>query len=290
MTENKKNLPIKFFKRRDVIDEREREGGGGEDRPWVLSGKELEEHVQILIQDLSSLEEVLKSQEDIYGDIPSIVKVDIRREAKAKSYRKNINNLFLKGNKDNVVGLNSENELLIRIDNVDEVSNIQSKIEDSARNKIGISAIEKMEVYNPVINVEEITKINEKYLTKVKLHDFNNLDINKRVYTIFMELMSKVDSVESIIPFKYTEKLIIFQVTSKSLEYIKSLENFKAIMSIENMPVIENFKTGGHLIEGVRLNDHLDNIKYPIIGVLDGGIERIEDLEKWIVGCEVPEV
>lgn len=82
--------------------------------------------------------------------MPSVVKLKVHSDALAKTYRKEIGNLFNVGGKLNTIGVSGEDEILIKIDNQDDLHKITEKVAN-ADNKypiqstiIGISAITRV--------------------------------------------------------------------------------------------------------------------------------------------------
>jgi hypothetical protein len=120
-----KNLPIKFFQKRQK-DEMGTEAGGGQTIPkWASEGqlREKSEYIKTVLANVSSsLAEKVKKN----NYIPSVVKLKVSGDALAKTYRKEIGNLFNVG-KLNIIGVSGEDEVLIKIDNEADLKNILNR-------------------------------------------------------------------------------------------------------------------------------------------------------------------
>src|SRR6218665_969939 len=153
-----KNLPIKFFQKRQK-DEMGTEAGGGQTIPkWASQGqlREKSEYIKTVLAEVSnSLAEKVKKN----NYIPSVVKLKVNGDALAKTYRKEIGNLFNVG-KLNIIGVSGEDEVLVKIDNENDLQAIMKKFSNindafpSVTTLVGISAITNAEEYKPQIEVE----------------------------------------------------------------------------------------------------------------------------------------
>lgn len=174
-----KNLPIKFFQKRQK-DEMDTEGGGKRIIPqWASEGQlwEKSEYIKSVLMDVSmSLAEKVKKN----NYIPSVVKLKVSGDALAKTYRKEIGNLFNVG-KLNIIGVSGEDEVLIKIDNESDLKNILNRFSDAKlafptyTTLVGISAINNIEEFKPQIDIEEE---DEGQVYKVKLFNYGNKELN----------------------------------------------------------------------------------------------------------------
>lgn len=174
-----RNLPIKFFQKRQK-DEMGTEAGGGQSIPkWASQGqlREKSEYIKTVLAGVStSLAEKVKKN----NYIPSVVKLKVSGDALAKTYRKEIGNLFNVG-KLNIIGVSGEDEVLIKIDNEADLKNILNRFSDAKlafpnyTTLVGISAINNIEEFKPQIEIEEE---DEEQVYKVKLFNYGNADLN----------------------------------------------------------------------------------------------------------------
>lgn len=104
-----RNLPIKFFQKRQK-DELDTEGRGGDKKlpKWASADtiKEKAEYAKSVFVDIAS-SLAIKVKNNNY--VPSVVKVKMNEDALAKTYRKEVAALFNTG-KLNLIGVNGEDE------------------------------------------------------------------------------------------------------------------------------------------------------------------------------------
>lgn len=136
-----KYLPIKFYQRREDIDDRFTPALGGDEQPkWVLEGEELSSRSSTLIQEIGSLSALFQARKKEYDYVPIVASVSIDDNAIAKSHRSAITELFGDERKHSrVIGYGGENELFVRIDNVVEANLVQTKLENKDKYAKGIS-------------------------------------------------------------------------------------------------------------------------------------------------------
>ena len=113
------NLPIKFFQKRQK-DERDTEGGGGGKPPQWIDASSVGEKSIYIRQVLDNVSHSLAEKVKRNNYIPSVVKLKVNSDALAKTYRREIGNLFNVG-KLNTIGVSGEDEVLIKIDNQEDL-------------------------------------------------------------------------------------------------------------------------------------------------------------------------
>ena len=148
-----KYLPIKFYQRREDVDDRFTPALGGDELPkWVLEGEELSARSSTLIQAVSSLSTLFQTRKKEYDYVPIVASVSIDDNAIAKSHRSAITELFGDERKHSrVIGYSGENELFVRIDSEAEANLVQTKLGNEGKYAKGISAITEISAFEPVI-------------------------------------------------------------------------------------------------------------------------------------------
>src|SRR5438045_796532 len=100
-----KNLPIKFFEKRQKDDQATEGAGGGKLPDWVIQDRQVirerSSHYRAIFYDItkSFSEKVRKN-----NFLPSVLRLKLNDEAIAKSYRKDIAKLFNVVGKLNLIG------------------------------------------------------------------------------------------------------------------------------------------------------------------------------------------
>ncbi|OHX41424.1 MULTISPECIES: S8 family peptidase [Cytobacillus] len=271
-------LPIRLFEKRDQDVLRTEAGGSSSLPKWVLSGEELRAKSAEIYTSLKSIEEIIKMK-NTPDFVPTIVKVEIVEKAKAKSHKKEVSNFFKVNKNSGEIGLNGDKEVIMKIDSRNCLDSIVEKTLKFDKNKYPLSAIENVTEYEPIINIDE-----EHQNYKLKMFNYHSYETNRVVKEYLQkELRRRGLQVDEV---KYSKDLTIFKVkniTVDTIPYLKTLP----IHSINPMPKytinkteeIENFNT--------LIKLEFDNtLKYPVVGVLDSGIEINEYNRDWVVGRE----
>ncbi|WP_431090773.1 S8 family peptidase [Paenibacillus sp. 8b26] len=281
-----KNLPIKIFEKRFEVDDRQTEAGGSDQPPkWVLSEVELKSKSDILTDELQIAETRVNEKFKKHNNIPVVIKARLVTDAIAKSHRSELSQFFNAKKREKTIGFSDNQELLIRIDKLSELSQISNNLKQFDKNAKAISGIEGIEVFEPLIEVDsEPTIKKDKNILKVKLFNYNNYQINSTVLNEFIKLISGNPHMELDKTVKYSEQLTIHQIIADSLEVISELEDFSAVLSIEPMPTIDLVDDDFFIEETIQIPAPDKDKQYPVVGILDSGIADIPQLAPWIVG------
>ena len=274
----KKNLPIKLFQKRQKIDDRRVEGGGGDNVPkWELSGQLLANRAESFIQPIDELIEVFKGRDSSRKFIPATLRIDIDDNAIAKSHRKDIQKIFNgKLTKNNIIGFIDSNSAIVKVDSIEEGQQIKNNINNYFKNPRGISAIESIEVFKPyVVDVKEDNTL------KVSLIDFLNYEINNAVKIAFIRYCEEFDI--EVKEVNYSPGLILFKIKNISKAVLDNISDFEALESITFMP---KYQVETDCIESedkVSIKIPEEGVEYPIVGVLDSGVAKNSYLSPWLL-------
>ena len=208
----KKYLPIKFYQKREITDDRLTNAGGSKDDPsWVLHGESLEERAGLLSTGIDDIIKTIEIKPDKYDYIPSVIAVELDENAVAKTHRNSIKEIFnQERDKNNVIGFNNENELLIKVDSVNDATKIKRKLNNSIRYAKGISAITNIAAYQPIIENTENSK--DRKIIKVSLFNYFDYSLNQAVKSAFHDLCKENNIISKEV--FYTNDLIIFRLAS----------------------------------------------------------------------------
>jgi hypothetical protein len=275
-----KNLPIKFFQKRQK-DEMDTEGGGSGLLPsWV--DRDTVGQKSLYIQEvLSGIEYSISEKVKRNSYVPSVVKLKVNEDALAKTYRREIGNLFNIG-KLNIIGVSGEDEVLVKIDNIADLQKIVKNLEKansafpSNSTVVGISAITNIEEFKPHIDITET----EDVVLKIKLLNYGNNELN----TILIRAFEKYcrDNHLNYKSTVYSTYLNIYSVTGVTTDMLEELKDFDGIQVVSEMPTYE--VTFDELIEenNVSIKQPEEGKEYPIVGILDSGIAKIPHLAPWV--------
>ncbi|MFV0571475.1 MAG: S8 family peptidase [Xanthomarina gelatinilytica] len=274
----KKNLPIKLFQKRQKIDDRRVEGGGGNSIPkWQLTGEELAARAESLLEPLNELDAFFEKRNEARSFIPATLRIDIDDNAIAKSHRKDIQKLFNgQITKNNIIGFIDSNSAIVKVDNLEHGKAIRRNINYYHRNPKAVSAVENIEIFKPYV-----ADIKEESTVKVSLIDFLNYEVNNAIKISFENYCQQknIDVKEA----KYSSGLIIYKIKNATKAQLDSISDFEALESITFMP---KYTVGMDLMgstEELDVKTPVDNIEYPVIGVLDSGIAKNKYLKPWLL-------
>ncbi len=275
-----KNLPIKFFQKRQK-DEMDTEGGGDRRLPKWANPELVGEKALYVRNVLTGVSKSLANKVQRNNYVPSVIKLKVNEDALAKTYRREIGNLFNVG-KLNIIGVSGEDEVLVKIDNEMDLQSIMKKFSNindafpSFSTVVGISAITNVEEFKPQIAVEP----NKETVLKVKLFNYGNSDLNGILIKLFESYCT-----ERKLPFErsvYSGDLNIYRLTEITADAFEELKDFDGVQLVTEMPTYDI--TMDELTEenNVAIKQPNEGQTYPVVGVLDTGIADIPHLAPWL--------
>lgn len=275
-----KNLPIKFFQKRQK-DEMDTEGGGERRLPKWADAEMISEKAQYVNRLLTDIEGKLENKAKENNYVPSVIKLKINEDALAKTHRREIASLFNTG-KANLIGMHGDDELLVKIDNSADIMLMRKKLDNandafpSFTTVVSISAITNVEEFKPNIDIE----FSKDVVLKVKLFNYGDSDLNKILIKFFEDYCE-----EKKLSFEraaYSGDLIIYRLTKVTVDSFEELKGFDGIELVSEMPTYD--VTMDELTEEntVAIKQPKDGQIYPVVGVLDTGIASIPHLAPWL--------
>lgn len=276
-----KNLPIKFFQKRE-IDESGTEGSGSSIMPKWISRENIAGKSIYFRQVLQSVEPILNEKTRQNNYVPTVMRLRMNQNALAKRFRSEIASIFNVNKKMNLIGVNLDNELLLKIDNNNDLRKMilniakadQKLLSDSII--LGINSIENLEIYSPLIE----TDINPESKIKVRLFDFGDPELNRiltRAFEIFC-LENKIEAKSTV----YSADLNIYSLTNVSEDSLDKLQEFDGIQMITEMPNYDITFDELSVEEPVTIKVPIEGREYPVVGILDSGIADIPHLKPWL--------
>lgn len=297
-----KLLPIKFFERR-TIDEQLTEAGGGNPPKWVLEGEELSQHSQHLVQGMTQVATAYEAHKKEEHELPLVMTTTIREEAIAKSHRGKVVDLLNSDRQPNVIGVESipdevdcpdrpvtpdsvieeepkETRRLLSIVTTDELlANINKALQDTQNSAKLISSIEDMQpfkarsgAYNPE---------NSEY--RVLLINYQDRSRNQLAQQLFRNKCS-ANGIPINREVRYASDMRIFRITLDSIDALELVRGFEGVFSIEEtVPIIADLDAID-LANIPSIKKPSEDESYPVVGVLDSGIEKNAYLSPWLLG------
>lgn len=270
-----RNLPIKIFHPRGPEDVHATEGGGDKTPPkWALSGEQLAAKAESLRAQVSSL----GAQPKVDGlELPLVARVTVQEDALAKTHRPSIGALFSETGRgtESLIGLEGDLDLLVAFESPGAVELSASRFAEPEMYQVGISAVERVQRFLPVIEVPE-----ENQALKVKLQRYQNPALNARVATAFEQSLSNAEV--DFDKHTYAFDLDIYKVDPSAIELVSE---FGALHSITPMPTVSaRLDAAETEVLAESRKEPEPGEPYVTVGVLDSGIEPNDYLSPWIVG------
>lgn len=281
-----KNLPIQLVKTRGDQDVFWKEAGGSDDLPSWTSLQNIQDNATRLITDLDSISDHFQNRTIRNSQLPLLIKARLNEHATAKSYRPNVRAVLNQNRKHNVIGIAGFREVLVKIDDIEDIKAIKETIisvaeHTSSKDKpIGVASIEKLSIFTCKVNEDELAD----KLIKVQLVDYKDSTLNLLSVQILMELGQELGcDIEKV---QYADDLIIFKVDRPSANEIRQIATMDSVISIKAMPYYELVAAPNPCQADIELARPIEGEEYPIIGILDSGIEQSEYLSSWRLGSE----
>lgn len=268
--------PIIEFKQREN-DELKTTGGGNNQKPqFVLTGKELEQHITFLSGRLKDLEVDWEIYEN--NNFSKPIEVKIVDKAKAKSHQKRIIDLFSSDFSFSQIGMENDNSLILKIKNKAQLDKIDKEIRESENSDVVVSAIKDIGEYTPKF---ESADNNSDY--KVFFLDFNDKSENENSKKYIEEELAKNDINFKNATYGSSDILVLNNLSLDKLTITRKLP----IKSITPVKKVSDFfrldDLNQNLFSKLDSLQYDDSVNYPVVGVLDNGIEINKYTRNWVV-------
>lgn len=280
-----KTLPIQIVKTRGNQDIFKKEAGGGEELPDWVNEQTIKANSTRIIHQLDCISEEIqrkKEQEDFV--IPILMTATLHERATAKSYRSSTRAIFDRAEKRNIIGMDSVRNLIVKIADNSDVNDIKRNIQGQyghgiSKDKMcGIASVVDFKKYEPAINVDELVG----KVIKIKIADFLDSEINKKVEDVFVERCA--DSGIDVSLYRYSDDVKVFRAIVNSVEKIKVLATMDGILSVKPMPYFEISASTEPYNTKLDILSPKEGEVYAEVGLLDSGVEPIPHLCPWMKG------
>lgn len=266
--------PVIKFNQRDQDNARTPGGGGGKKPGFTLSGEKLIERAQTLLSELNYLKENWDDQ--LISEAPVILQISYIDKAKAKSHQEKMVGMFNNYRYSTQIGVSYSDDIVVQIDSLDQMNKVIEKFSLFAENDIPISAITEIKKYSPTILGNDVNTYN------ITFWNFLDEDKNTKVLRLVQEKLSENKISFNLASYgKGTQVVEIIDATTDKLEFIKKLP-IKSIEPTEETEspfhvITESYMQSLEIVQFDPLKD------YPLIGLLDSGVEINTYTENWVV-------
>lgn len=300
-----KLLPIKFFEKRKIDEQLTEAGGNNKPPKWVLQGEALAQHAQQLsgsMEKVSSRFEAYKREEH---ELPMVMITIIAEDALAKTHRKTVVDLLNSDNNTNVIGIEpdrtgkevsshtitaetsnknnqrepKETRRLMSIVASDRlISNINKVLQDTRGSAKLISSIADIQPFEAIRGA--YNPHNKAY--RVVLIDYQDKYRNQLAQTLFKNQCGSNDiSIEK--ETRYSSDMCLYRVSLDSLEDMEMVRGFEGVLFVEEeIPVRATLDSLDDIV-GLPVKTPEEGKEYPVVGVLDSGIEKNRYLSPWLL-------
>lgn len=265
----KEILPIRIFRER-TVDEQRIEGMGRERPKWVLEGEELTKHAADLYDQLISCSDIDHNEALRY-----VVDVKLKDEATAKSRRKYVADMLTAKESSEVVAMDGDRDLVVAVKGRCGLNSIANRLEDTSGYAQALSCIEAVSSFEPEIEMSFETSTykiklipgTEDYAVNLFTQELDaaNLPWRKRRYASNLEVYS-------------------VRATTDQVAALADGAMAEAVFSIQPMPkyavVLDELSSA----EPIEFEPRDEGLAYPVVGVLDSGIAKTEQLDQWLIG------
>lgn len=289
-----KLLPIKFFERR-TVDEQLTEGGGGKPPKWVLQDQELVQHSQHLVQNVTQVDAAYKVYKEEKHELPMVMTTTITEDAIAKSHRGKVVELLNSDKQANVIGVESipediadseketdepkETRRLLSIVASDELLvNINKALQDTQGSAKLISSIADMQPFEA--RCGEYNPENKEY--RVLLINYQDRDRNALAQELFRNKCA-ANGIPINREVRYSSDMRIFRVTLDNIDALELVRGFEGVFSIEETTPILADLDSFDIASIPAVKKPVEGETYPVVGVLDSGVERNAYLSPWLL-------
>lgn len=276
-----KTLPIQLVKTREKRDEFLKEAGGSNDLPGWATEQIIQENSVRLIGALDTIKGCFTDRHEYNTSLPLLVKAKLNEHATAKSYRPNVRSILNQKRKHNVIGISGFREILFKLDGIEDIEaikdvvvSVQNRI--SSKDKpIGVAAIEDLTIYTCDVDIDALSD----KLLKIQLVDYKDSNLNAISEQLLIELGKKLEcNIEKV---DYAKDLVMFKVDHPTADAIRQIVTLDNVISIKEMPYYELVAAPNPLDAEIDLAKPIEGEEYPILGILDSGVEKSDYLSSW---------
>ena len=275
---NQRSLPIQLVETRGEKDQFLKEGMGDNSLPNWSTPQSIGKHARIMTDTLSAAERIFDSREEDGLPILMVATLD-EKAVRRKAFRANARSIFDSRNKRNVLGKSSHLGLLIKVDSKADVQSMKNNVNiagNISRDKrCGVAVIDKLQLFQPYVEEDLVGK-----LLKVKLVDYQDQRLNDLARQSMVRFAEQ--NHVTVRALDYSPGLHLYAVESATQEAVQALATMDAVISVKKMPYFELTVSPEPYNTNLDVSDPVEGEDYPVVGLLDSGVEPIPHLAPWL--------
>ena len=229
---NQRSLPIQLVETRGEIDLFLKEGMGDNSLPNWSTQESMAEHVRVMTDTFSAAEQIFDSREEEGLPILLVATLD-ENAARRKAFRANARSIFDSRQKRNVLGKESHQGLLVKVDSKADIQLMRNNINISGNiskdKQCGVAVIDNLQLFHPYVEDDLVGK-----LLKVKLVDYQNQRLNELARQSMLRFAEQNHVV--VRSLDYSPGLHLFAVERATQDAIQALATMDAVISVKKMP------------------------------------------------------
>ena len=203
-------------------------------------------------------------------------------KAQANTHQSQIVSMFTVGENTGQVGFIDERSLILKIDSKVKLKAIRDNFTNLKKNVHPISALTKIEMFKP-----KIRKLNENSAYKLIPLTYDDPNLDELAIDTIRSCLNDKSITNELVTYTSDIKIIkIPAITTDSLKFIRTLP-IRAVEPIQK--VSSPFRSVDDLsVDDFELQKFEPNQKYPLIGLLDSGVDYNPWTEGWVTrgkGC-----
>ena len=263
-----------MFRQRKVDEERV-EGMQSKDKPkWVLSGERLADHANTLASGL--LDGYATAGHN--PDLPYVYEVKLNQKDTSKSKRKPVVDMLNTEGANgpaNVIGMHGSTGLLLSVRDKSQVKKIADRMREYNRYDYPLSCIDSISRFHPEVSAD----VNETVF-KARLLDFGpDGSTCERVFEHELDILGVTYD-----RLNYAKDLRVYRLHAGAdqIQAIADGVACETLFFIRSMPRCVATLDGMPETSDTPFSEPEPGVEYPIVGVLDSGIEPINQLRPWL--------
>ena len=278
-----RNLPIQLVETRGKQDIFLKEGFGNDELPEWATNESIERNVGIMRSTLAVVQDIFDQRDARHEDgLPVLIVATLHDKATAKSFRPNARALFDSKKKRNIIGVGDPKKLIIKIDSKKDLTQMASNIdegdahENSKVKRCGIAAINDLQLFAPFIEDDIVEGT-----VKIRLIDYLDSRLNETSEALFLT-RCKASGID-IKTTSFSKESRLYYADKITSENVSALAVMDSVISVKKMPYFQIVASPEPYNTTIKVKEIVDGEEYPIVGILDSGIEPIPHLEKWTI-------
>lgn len=275
---NQRRLPIQLVETRGEQDQFLKEAGGDNSLPKWSTPQSMREHTRIMTDTLSAVERIFDSREEDGLPVLMVATLD-EKAVRRKAFRANARSIFDSRHKRNVLGKSSRQGLLVKVDSKADALTMKNNINlagnISKDKQCGVAVIDDLQLFQPYVEEDLVGK-----LLKVKLVDYQDQRLNDLARQNMAQFAEQ--NHVTVRALDYSPGLHLYAVESATQATIQALATMDAVISVKKMPYFELSVSPEPYNTNLDVREPVEGEDYPVVGLLDSGVEPIPHLAPWL--------